>query len=159
MNRAIAGYLARVKFQEPPFTNSLELVDAIRAVTPPELAYLIEDLFETITLYDNRALSASVTQVDAATYEVTLRVAAKKLRAGELGEEREQPMNDLVDVGAVDADNLPLVLERRQIKSGTSEVTFRVGKLPAKAGIDPLNKLIDRLPGDNLVPVDLSLPR
>ena len=28
----------------------------LRAVTPPEYQYLIDDLFETITLYDNRAV-------------------------------------------------------------------------------------------------------
>jgi hypothetical protein len=33
-------------------------------------------------------------------------------------------------------------------------MTIVVDRLPAKAGIDPLDKLIDRHPDDNLVSVD-----
>jgi ABC-2 type transport system permease protein len=33
-------------------------------------------------------------------------------------------------------------------------LTLVVDKLPAKAGIDPLNKLIDRNPDDNVVKVE-----
>ena len=59
LNHAIAEYLRSVAYQDPPYTNSLELIEQIRRVTPPELLYLIEDLFETITLYDNRAVAAT----------------------------------------------------------------------------------------------------
>ncbi|RYD69969.1 MAG: hypothetical protein EOP84_27480 [Verrucomicrobiaceae bacterium] len=45
----------------PPYATSKEFTDAFREETPPEYAYLIEDLFETITLYDNRAVGAKIT--------------------------------------------------------------------------------------------------
>ena len=35
------------------------LVEALRAQTPPELQYLIDDGFNRIVLYDNKALSAT----------------------------------------------------------------------------------------------------
>ena len=64
-------------------------------MTPPELQYLIHDLFETITLYDNRALSAPRRRsAPDGKYEVTLKVSAKKMRADEQGKESEVPMDD-----------------------------------------------------------------
>src|SRR6266446_5353875 len=59
VNRAIAAYIKEVAFQEPPYTTSLELLAHLKWVTPPELQYLITDLFETITPYDNRAVIAT----------------------------------------------------------------------------------------------------
>ena len=43
---------------------------------------------------------------------------------------------------------------RRKITSKDATCTFTVDAEPAKAGIDPLNKLIDRLPSDNVVRVE-----
>jgi aminopeptidase N len=153
LNRALSAYLRAVRFQEPPYTNSLELLGYIRKATPPELQYLLDDWFENITLYDNRAISASSTKTADHKYEVTLRVAARKLRAAGLGAEQEVPVDDLVDVGVVDEQGEPLFLQKRRVKSGETVVTMVVDRLPAKAGIDPLNKLIDRNPDDNLTRV------
>jgi hypothetical protein len=45
------------------------------------------------------------------------------------------------------------VLEKRRLRQAETEITLACPRLPAKAGIDPLNKLIDRKPDDNLVRV------
>jgi ABC-2 type transport system permease protein len=90
--------------------------------------------------------------------EITLKLAARKLRADEQGNEKEIPLDEEIEVGAVDDKGKPLLLERRRIKSGEQTVTLLVKGKPAKAGIDPLNKLIDRKPDDNLTTVDLDTP-
>ena len=64
-------------------------------------------------------------------------------------------MDDWVDFGALDKSGNALVLEKHRIKSGAVEVKLTVDSLPAKAGIDPLNKLVGRHPDDNSVPVQL----
>ncbi len=132
----------------------MELVESIRRVTPPELRYLIEDLFETITLYDNRALTATYVELSPNRYEVQLSVAVKKLRADEQGFETEQPLADFIDVGVLDANGKPLVLEKKRFDASAADFTFEVSGLPAKAGVDPLNLLIDRKPDDNVVRVE-----
>ena len=137
----------------PPYPNSLELVKRIRAVTPPELAYLIDDLFEKITLYDNRALSATWEKRPDGKFDVKVKISAKKFHAGDLGAEEEAAMHDLVEVGAVDEKNEPILLEKRWIDGGESEIELVCDKQPAKAGIDPRNVLVDRRPEDNLVKV------
>ncbi len=87
---------------------------------------------------------------------MTLKLAARKLRADEQGNEKEIPLDEEIDVGAVDAEGKPLLLERRRLKAGEQTVTLLVPGKPAKAGVDPLNKLIDRKPDDNLTAVDMD---
>jgi len=46
-----------------------------------------------------------------------------------------------------------LYLQRHRIEQEQTELNLIVDKLPARAGIDPLDKLIDRNPDDNLIKV------
>ena len=88
-------------------------------------------------------------------HEVTVRVAVKKLRADELGVETEVPVDDEMDIGVLGKDGTPLLLERRRLRTGQTTVTVRVKGEPSRAGVDPLNKLIDRKPDDNVTDVEL----
>jgi len=151
VNRALREYLESVANQNPPYTTSVELVERLRNATPPRYAYLINDMFETITLFENRAVSATWREASQGKYEVKLKVAARKVKAGELGEEREVPLADWVDVGVLDAKGNPIYLDRRKLESSDQEFTMIVDQVPVKAGIDPLNKLIDRKPEDNVM--------
>ena len=153
VNQVLRDYVQAVAFQNPPYTNAAELVERFRKVVPPEYAYVIQDMFETITLYENRALSATYRQTPDGKYEVKLKVASKKLRAGELGEETDVPLADWIDIGVLDGKGNPLYLSKHKIDRGESEFTVVVDQLPAKAGIDPLNKLVDRKPDDNTIAV------
>ena len=87
-------------------------------------------------------------------YEVTLDIACSKLRADEQGHEVHRPLDDLIDVGILDSQDRPLLLEKRRIRDKTSTLTFVVDQPPVKAGVDPLNKLIDRKPSDNTIRVE-----
>ncbi len=153
VNRALASYIKKVAYQEPPYTTSRELIAEFRTVTPPEYQYLITDLFETITLYENRAVSATYKDKGDGNYEVTLKVAAKKLRADENGAQSEVAMDDRVDIGVLGEDDKPLYLRKHPIRSGETTLTLVVTGKPVRAGIDPLVKLIDRRPDDNTVAV------
>ncbi len=153
VNQALAAYVRAAGYQEPPYTTSRELLAHLRQVTPEDQHYLIEDLFETITLFDNRALSAQYRETPEGQFEVTLKISCAKFRADEQGRETQQPLNDLVDIGLFDADDQPLLLEKRRVLEKEQTLTLTVASRPAKAGVDPLNKLIDRIPGDNVIAV------
>jgi ABC-type transport system involved in multi-copper enzyme maturation permease subunit len=154
VNRALAGFLDRWAFQGPPYPTSRDLVEAFRAETPEDLQPWLDDLFEHITLYENRAIEATSRETDDGSYEVTLTFEARKLRAGEQGEETEVALNDPVDIGVFDDDGNPLYFESHRLDGTTSEVTVIVDGVPARAGIDPYRKLIDRHPDDNEISVD-----
>ncbi len=159
-NLAVRNYLAKVKFQDPPYTNSLEFLAELRAVTPPELQYLLDDMLVHITLYDTRVVSATASKADDGTWDVTLEITCAKYRADEEGTETEVPMNDLVDVGAYAEgksrermDDEALVVERVRLVSGKNTIHLKSPKFPDKAGADQRLLLIDRHLDDNLVSV------
>ena len=156
LNRAIRAFRDEHAFKGPPYPNTTQLLAHIRAVTPPHLQYVIDDMFETITLYDNRATEAKARALPDGRYKVTMKVVAKKRRADELGKESDAPLADWIDIGVLDADNKPLFLEKKKIDREEMEFTVIVDKKPARAGIDPYNKLIDRRPKDNTVAVELG---
>ena len=152
VNRALASFVSKYAYKGPPYVTSRELLAEFRAVTPPEYQYLIEDLFETITLYENRAVSATYVEKNG-KYEVKLKVAAKKLRAKDQGALEEVKMDDLVDIGVLGKDDKPLYLKKHRVMGGETELTLVVNEKPERAGIDPVVKLVDRRPDDNTVPV------
>lgn len=46
LNGALKAYLTKVRFQPPPYTTSLEMLDYLKQATPDSLEYLIMDMFE-----------------------------------------------------------------------------------------------------------------
>ncbi|UUZ56187.1 hypothetical protein LP419_13240 [Massilia sp. H-1] len=75
------------------------------------------------------------------------------MRATGKGEESDAPLADFIDVGVDDKDGNALLRERRLVRDKELTVQLIVAGRPAKAGIDPDNKLIDRKPGDNMIDV------
>ncbi|MCC6069604.1 ABC transporter permease/M1 family aminopeptidase [Massilia sp. GCM10020059] len=155
VNQVLHGLLTEHAFHGAPYPGVDVLVTALRGVTPPEYTYLIDDLFESIVLYENRATTATAQRRADGKYAVTLAATAIKMRAGELGEEKEAALKDVIEFGVDDKDGRPLVRERRIVGSRDVLVTLIVDGRPAKAGIDPDNKLIDRKPSDNMIEVEL----
>jgi ABC-type transport system involved in multi-copper enzyme maturation permease subunit len=153
MGDALSAFVDRWRFKGPPYATSRDLIAELRRVTPSEHQGLIEDFFETITFYDDRAVQSQARKRPDGKYDVDLTVLAKKTRADAAGNEAEVPLDATMDVGVQDAKGDYLLLEKRRVKSGENRFTLVVAGEPAKAGIDPLNKLIDRDIGDNMVDV------
>jgi ABC-2 type transport system permease protein len=139
-----------------PYPSVDVLVDALRKVTPPDMAYLIDDLFETIVLYENHGVSATARKLADGRYEVNFTVSAAKVRATDQGEEKDTPLKDWIDIGVDDKDGNALARERKLVERKENSYTLIVNGRPAKAGIDPDNKLIDRKPDDNMVAVEVA---
>jgi len=154
MNKGLAELIKEYGFKGPPYPVSLDLIRCLKMYTPPEYQYLYDDLFENITLYDNRARSASYVVQPDGKYQVSLDVEARKVRADGKGEEHTVPIHDWIDIGVLDANGNYLYLQKQKIEKERTNITLVVDRLPAKAGIDPLNKLIDRDPEDNMVKVE-----
>jgi aminopeptidase N len=162
VNRALRKVLAQWAYKEPPYPTSYVLVNALREETPPELRYLIGDLFEDITLFSNRALSAAAKKRPDGKYDVTIEVESRKFKADDKGNEKEVGVNDWIEVGAIAAPpkgkKYGKVLHREKVHMTKSRgtYTFTVDEVPEKAGIDPLLLLVDRIPDDNLKNVDVT---
>nr|MCU0756674.1 hypothetical protein [Xanthomonadales bacterium] len=156
LNAALKRYLQDKGFQEPPFTISTELLDYIEAVTPAEQRGLLDDLFRTITFYDNRVLEASAVRRADGKYEVTVKVTADKRVADGEGNETAKPIYDWIelgvfarDAGASERAERVLSLERKLVTRSDATYTVVVDERPHEVGFDPYNKLIDRVSDDN----------
>jgi len=164
VNQALSSYIKEVKYQEPPYTTSLDLVRHLRQVTPDSLQYLITDMFERITLYENKVDSVTARKLSNGQYRVDMVLSAKKVYADSLGNETPaKNMHDLIDVGVLARkkingqwQDVTLYRQKRLIRPGTTRLSVTVPEKPAKAGIDPYNLLIDRTPSDNLKDVTIE---
>lgn len=153
MDQALSAFVDRWRFQGPPYARSRDLIAEFRRVTPLESQGLIGDLFEQITLYDDRAISAEAHKIGDGRYEVTMRVSAKKVHADGAGNEHEVPVDTRIDIGVLGIDGEVLALRKEPMHDGENRYTMIVDGEPFKAGIDPLDKLIDRDASDNVVDV------
>jgi ABC-2 type transport system permease protein len=156
LNSALRAYRDEYAFKGPPYPNSSAFLAKLRAVTPPAMQYLVDDMFDRIVIYDNRAVSASAKPLAGGRYEVTVKVSAKKAVADELGKETDVPLADFIDIGVVDDHGDAIAIERHKIDHADNTYTLTVDRKPARAGIDPLNKLIDRTPDDNTMAVTIE---
>jgi hypothetical protein len=157
VNTALKEFLDKWKFAGPPYPDTRELVASLRKQTPGDLQYMITDMFETITLYDNKAISAKVQPTSDHKYRVTLVVEAHKMRANGEGVETEIPVHDLIEVGVFKGkkdDEKPLHTEKVWITQPRTTLEFVVDEAPTRAAIDPYSKLIDRNPEDNWTGVE-----
>jgi ABC-2 type transport system permease protein len=158
LNLALHNFLMKYRYANAgtapsgPYPDTRELVASLREQTPPELHYFIDDSFENIVLYDNRAESATVSQTPDHKYKVTLTVEAHKMKSDGSGNETPMKMNDLVDIGVFTGrreTEKPLYLRKQWVHDGKQTFDIVVDQMPSRAGIDPLNKLIDRNGEDN----------
>jgi ABC-2 type transport system permease protein len=157
LNAALRDYLDAYAYAEPPYPTAYALVDRLRERTPDSLQYLITDLFEEITLFDNRVIGdPQVEELDNGQFKVTLEVECTKLRADSLGAEHPIAITDYIDFGVYaepEGDKergKTLALERHCITEPKQTLTFVVDEKPYEAGVDPNYYLIDRMPEDNV---------
>lgn len=154
LNKAIRDYLNHTKFQGPPYTNSVEFVDYIRAATPDSLKYIIHDMFETITMYENYVKHLSYKQLPDGKYKVSLTVGTAKFRSDSLGKNTKVPVADYIDIAVLGAKNKKgiakeLVFQKIKMDKAIKTFEFIVNEKPESAGLDPYNILIDRTPDNN----------
>ncbi len=178
LNGALKKYVEKVKFQEPPYTTSIEMVDYIRAVTPDSLKYTIKDMFETITAYENRITKVSSKALDNGKYQVDIEFEVSKYRNDDQGkkyyndkqgdtlsyktESMKKPvyssgLADYIDIGIFtehdDGDGhmkeKELYLKKHKITEIHNTLSIIVDEKPVEVGVDPYNKLIDVNSNDN----------
>ena len=174
LNGALQKYVEKVKFQYPPYTTSIDMVNHIKEVTPDSLQYTINDMFETITLYENRIKEVTTTGLDNGKYQLDIEFEVSKYRNDEKGKKfygdslsyktedmrkpiLSVPLADYIDIGvfAEEEDEegkmkeIELYLKKHKITEINNKLTIIVDKEPIEVGVDPYNKLIDTNSNDN----------
>ncbi|MGF7023280.1 M1 family aminopeptidase [Sphingobacterium sp. HSC-15S19] len=175
-NRTAQSYLQRTAFQNPPYTTSSEFVDSFRQATPDSLRYLIKDMFETITLYNNKIEKVSSKKLKDGKYLVDIQFEVSKYRVDGNGKKsyndgggqplsfkksdrvtlKSLPLADYIEVGVFSDKKSKdgnkrqeLYLKKHKIDRINNTITLIVDQKPEQVGIDPYNKLIDIESDDN----------
>jgi len=170
LNSALHTFVEKNKFQGPPYPTAIELVDLIREVTPDSLQYVIKDMFETITLYENTMVDYKTTKLDHGKYQVDIEFNVSKYRSDAKGkrifsDDTIQPLKDLngvdktisslpladyIDIGVFGENDIDgqkkvveLYLQKHKITAINNKVTIIVNQKPTEVGVDPYSKLID----------------
>jgi ABC-2 type transport system permease protein len=159
VNQALKNLVDTYAYKSPPYPTSNAAIAEFRKVTPDSLQYLIHDLFETITLFNNRTLEAKYKKIGS-EYEVKIKASCEKFRCDSLGTETKIPISDYIDVAIFaqpkDDAKLGKVLVKKRVKVTKKDnvFTFRTKEIPYQAGVDPYNYLIDRVTEDNIKQVE-----
>ena len=163
VDRTLARYDHDKAFQQPPYTTTTEFLDYLRADAGPQWSKLITDLFEKITIFDDRVTGVTTKKRADGRWDVTLKVHTGKVYLDGVGKETKAPFDVPVDIGVFaraadgkEQDEKVLYLEKREIADGDSTVTVTVDSEPYEAGIDPYNKLVDRVSDDNRMRVTVQ---
>ena len=177
MNAALKAYIKKVAYQEAPYTTSIELVNELKAATPDSLQYVINDMFETITLYDNRVSKATSKKLPNGKYQVDIEFQVSKYKADDTGKRifkdakgktltytkkgdkfatESYPLQDYVEIGVFNEQTIKgkkrdkeLYLKKVKINKINNSISVIVNEKPTEVGVDPYNKLIDTQSDDN----------
>lgn len=176
LHEILKSFIAEKAFQEAPYTNSIEFVRHLKKHVPEEYQYLIHDLIETITLYDNKVLDTKVTKLKNGKYQVDISFQVSKYRSSGKGkvsyndvkkhtiEEtigknkvKSLPLNDVITIGVFGEKikrgkyeyEKPLYYEKVRINKIKNKVRIIVNEKPIQVGVDPYNFLIDTNSNDN----------
>jgi ABC-2 type transport system permease protein len=177
MNDALKAYIKKVAYQEAPYTTSIELVNELKAATPDSLQHVINDMFETITLYDNRVSNATSKKLPNGKYQVDIEFQVSKYKADDTGKRiykdkngktlsytkkgdkfatDSYPLADYIEIGVFSEQTLKgkksdkeLYLKKVKINKIDNSISIIVNEKPTEVGVDPYNKLIDTQSEDN----------
>jgi len=141
--------------QKNNYPTTLDLLSYFKEVTPDTLQYLLTDLFETITIFENEAIQANYESLPNNQYKVELNIKAEKYQVDDAGLEISIPINDWIDIGVyargANGKEELIYLEKHKILKTESTIEIILDRLPIRAGIDPLCKLIDKKIDNNLI--------
>ncbi len=173
-NGVAKRFAQKYQFKDAPYPVSTEFVEDLKAVTPDSLQYLVKDMFETITLYDNKIDEASYTELPNGDYLVNIDAQISKYRSYKKGKKdysdtaqdsllyvKEKdtisslPLADYIEIGVLGEEDPEtgnenvLYLEKIKVTDISSTHDVIVKEKPIEVGIDPFHKLIDRNLRDN----------
>ena len=138
--------------------NSIEFLDEVYKVTPEAQHVLIDDWFKRVITYDLGIDESSYEELANGTFEVTVKVNAKRFETLASGEIKEISIDEPIKIGVftehpsrVKGDSSVLYYVSKQINKELSEFKIIVKELPSYIAIDPYGTRSDENLADNLM--------
>lgn len=151
VGNALGRVVEKYQFRLMEYPLATDLIDELYKVTADSLDYLITDMFEKITLYENKVDTARIEELPDGKYKVVCNVETRKFYADSIGNQTETKMNDYIWVGLLDENDEEFYYQLHKFSEPQTELVIITETIPVKVGIDPFNILIDRNMDDNVM--------
>lgn len=160
--------LRRLLDAHPPgsasLATSLDLYRELQAVTPVQYRGVLRDLFAVNAYWELAATQARARPLGDGRWELELDLRARKLVVDATGAEREQPLDEWIEIGVYPGAakkredrqvivGTPMYQQKHRINRATDTITVVVPAEPGHVGIDPRSLLVDLKPRDNFVDI------
>jgi len=143
LNGILKGFLEDYQLQEePPYPNSLELLERLKQATPDSLKYIIKDVFETITFYDNKIEKVELIPMENLKYTLKLGFSSRKY--ADRTHEKPLRLNDYVEIGIYNKNEKLIQLIKYKVIGEKNKFDIRLDEKPYKVILDPNLILIDK---------------
>jgi ABC-2 type transport system permease protein len=164
VNRVLQNLIAERAYSTTPYATTLDFLRLLREEAGPEHEQMIHDFFERIVLFDLQVTESTATQREDGRWDVVIDVEAHKFAADGAGEQTEEDIDYMIDIGVftrdldgpIEGSDHVLYMQKHRINETTMRFELIVDEEPAYVGIDPYNKLIDRNSDDNLSRVTIE---
>lgn len=159
VNSALRNFIQDWAYSEGIYPTSADLLRYYEKVTPDSLKYILDDMFRKITLFENKTNKVFVENTDKG-YEVIMDITAEKYQADSIGNEQNVNIKDWINIGVysegIEGKDSLIYYRKHFINQKDNVISVVVDQKPSKAGIDPLNILIDKHPDDNIEEVKME---
>ena len=143
LNKIFNEFLKKNKFRTDLYTTSTDLIIHLKNSIPIEFHYIIKDMMETITFYDNKIID--IKELSNNQLEITV-----SIRKTDSTQKKElKAVNVFLSVGQYDSDGNLIHMEKVKASSGENKVT--IFKKPGATNIllDPFLHFIELNVEDN----------
>ena len=155
LNNVLQTFIQQ-NYSTPPYPTSLDFMNLLKPHVPDSVQYLIKDLFETVTVYDNSIVSASYSKLDNGSYKVKTNLELSKW--DESGKERKKlDLNDdYIEIAVLNESNKTILIKTIKFNSNNASLQFVVEEEPHKISIDPRYLVIDKNIKNNSMKVSMK---
>ncbi len=153
LNQALASFEEEHRYTEPPYPTSLSMLQHLEDAIPDSLGYLLEDYFQTITLYNNQLQRVQSRQNNDQTWTANVVFSVEKNRYDASGNiaSSTPPLSDFIQIGFYETaeQKLPTVVKTVRIEQVANTMEFDLDFEAQKVTIDPYQLLFDKEREDN----------
>jgi len=157
INQVLKKLVNKHRDEKKSSATSLEFIEYLLDVSPPEYHQLIDDWMKKVITYDLKLLDTEVSKQDNDKYKINLSVSAKRFEAQDNGESKEISIDEPIQIGAftkhpsqINYNESILYLKPIQINEEQTDFEIILDILPKYIAIDPFGTRSEKNRLDNL---------
>ncbi len=144
LNAVLKKFLEDHQHGGAPYPSSMHLIKRLKTAVPDSLQYLIRDMFESVTFYENEISQVRGTKKSEQEFELTVDFSMRKYAVGSEEKAIDLPLADFVELGIYDAQDHLLMVKKVKLTTAHTSVKILLDQAPARVELDPNFLMIDK---------------